>query len=40
MVEAVLQLQGRAGPRQLPDVHATVANGGAITLSGALVLHN
>jgi acetyl-CoA acetyltransferase len=40
MVEAVLQLQGRAGPRQLPDVHATMANGGAITLSGALVLHN
>ncbi|HEY2331396.1 MAG TPA: hypothetical protein VGH94_05720 [Acidimicrobiales bacterium] len=40
MVEAMLQLQGRAGPRQLPDVHATVANGGAITLSGALVLHN
>jgi acetyl-CoA acetyltransferase len=40
MVEAVLQLQGRAGERQLPDVHATMANGGAITLSGALVLHN
>lgn len=40
MVEAVLQLQGRAGERQLPDVHATMANGGAITLSGAIVLHN
>jgi len=40
MVEAVLQLQGRAGPRQLPGVHATMANGGAITLSGAIVLHN
>jgi acetyl-CoA acetyltransferase len=40
MVEAVLQLQGRAGPRQLPDVHATVVNGGAISLAGALVLHN
>ena len=40
MVEAVLQLQGCAGPRQLADVHATMANGGAITLSGALVLHN
>jgi acetyl-CoA acetyltransferase len=40
VVEAVLQLQGRAGERQLPDVHATMANGGAITLSGAIVLHN
>ncbi len=40
VVEAVLQLQGRAGPRQLPDVHATVINGGAVMLSGALVLHN
>jgi acetyl-CoA acetyltransferase len=40
MVEAVLQLQGRAGARQLPDVHAAMANGGAVTLSGALVLHN
>jgi acetyl-CoA acetyltransferase len=38
--EAVLQLQGRAGARQLPDAHATMINGGAITLSGALVLHN
>jgi acetyl-CoA acetyltransferase len=40
MVEAALQLQGRAGPRQLPDAHACIINGGAITLSGALVLHN
>jgi acetyl-CoA acetyltransferase len=40
VVEAALQLQGRAGARQLPDVHATIINGGAITLSGALVLHN
>lgn len=38
--EATLQLQGRAGARQLPDVHATMINGGAITLSGAMVLHN
>lgn len=38
--EATLQLQGRAGPRQLPDVHATMINGGAITLAGAIVLHN
>lgn len=40
MVEATLQLQGRAGDRQLPNVHATIVNGGAIMLSGALVLHN
>jgi len=39
VVEAVLQLQGRAGERQLPDVHATMVNGGAVMLSGALVLH-
>lgn len=38
--EATLQLQGRAGPRQLPDVHTTMINAGAITLSGAMVLHN
>ena len=38
--EATLQLQGRAGPRQLPDVHTTMINGGALTLSGGLVLHN
>jgi hypothetical protein len=38
--EAALQLQGRAGPRQLPDVHTAMINGGALTLSGALVLHN
>ncbi len=40
VVEAALQLRGDAGERQLPDVHATIINGGAITLSGALVLHN
>jgi acetyl-CoA acetyltransferase len=40
VVEAVLQLQDRAGERQLPDVRATMVNGGAITLSGAIVLHN
>ncbi len=40
VVEATLQLRGEAGPRQLPDAHATVVNGGAITLSGALALHN
>ncbi|HUZ10398.1 MAG TPA: hypothetical protein VMU76_09550 [Acidimicrobiales bacterium] len=40
MVEATLQLRGRAGTRQLPDAHACIVNGGAITLSGALVLHN
>lgn len=38
--EAILQLQGRAGERQLRDVHATMINGGALTLSGALVLHD
>jgi hypothetical protein len=38
--EAALQLQGRAGARQLPDVHTTMINGGALTLAGALVLHN
>jgi len=38
--EAALQLQGRADARQLPDVHATMVNGGALSLSGALVLHN
>ena len=40
VVEATLQLRGQAGVRQLPNVHATMVNGGAITLSGALVLHN
>ena len=40
VVEAALQLRGQAGERQLPDVHATVVNGGAITLSGAIVLRN
>jgi len=40
VVEAALQLRGDAGERQLPNVHATVVNGGAITLSGAMVLHN
>ena len=40
VIEATLQLRGEAGARQLPDVHATMINGGAITLSGALVLHN
>jgi acetyl-CoA acetyltransferase len=38
--EAALQLQGRAGPRQLADVHTTMIHGGALTLSGALELHN
>jgi acetyl-CoA acetyltransferase len=40
MVEATLQLRGQAGPRQLPKASACLVNGGAITLSGALVLHN
>ena len=40
VVEAALQLRGDAGPRQLPGVHATVVNGGALTLAGAMVLHN
>jgi acetyl-CoA acetyltransferase len=40
MVEATHQLRGEAGPRQLPDVHATFINGGALMLSGAIVLHN
>ena len=40
VVEATLPLLGDAGPRQLPNVHATVVNKGAITLSGAMVLHN
>jgi acetyl-CoA acetyltransferase len=40
VVEAALQLRGQAGPRQLPNVHATFVNGGAIMLAGALVLHN
>ena len=33
VVEAALQLRGDASERQLPDVHATIVNGGAITLS-------
>lgn len=40
VVEAVLQLQGRGGLRQLPDVHTTIVNGGAITLGTAVALHN
>ncbi len=38
--EAVLQLRGEAGARQLKKADATFINGGAITLAGALVLHN
>ena len=38
--EAILQLQGRSGERQLPDVHATMIGGGGIVNSSALVLHN
>ena len=40
VVEAAHQLRGDAEARQLPDVHACIVNGGAITLSGAVVLHN
>jgi acetyl-CoA acetyltransferase len=40
MVEAVHQLRGEAGARQLPNVSATFVNGGALTLAGAIVLHN
>ena len=40
VVEAALQLRGQAGPRQLPRASTCLINGGAITLSGAIVLHN
>jgi acetyl-CoA acetyltransferase len=40
VVEAAHQLRGDAEARQLPDVHACIINGGAITLAGAIVLHN
>lgn len=40
VIKAALQLRCDAGPRQLPDVRATVVNGGALTLAGAMVLHN
>lgn len=40
VVEAALQLRGQAGARQLPGVNTTFINGGAITLAGAMVLHN
>jgi acetyl-CoA acetyltransferase len=40
VVEATLQLRGEAGARQLAKASACLINGGAITLSGALVLHN
>jgi len=38
--EAILQLQGRSGARQLQDVHTTMIGGGGVSLASALVLHN
>jgi Alcohol dehydrogenase GroES-like domain len=40
VVQVALQLRGDAGAKQLPGVHATVVNGGALMFSEAMVLHN
>ena len=40
VVEAVHQLRGEAGERQLKKANATFVNGGALMLAGAIVLHN
>lgn len=39
VAEAVRQLQGRAGPRQVEDARVAVVSGGGGPLAGALLLH-
>ncbi|WP_327116857.1 OB-fold domain-containing protein [Nocardia sp. NBC_01730] len=38
LYEAILQLRGAAGPRQIPDAHVAVATSGGLTPSGVLLL--
>ncbi len=40
VVEAVEQLRGQSGPRQVPDAEVALTTAGAMTCGSAMVLHN